>query len=108
VTARPGDLPAHNQNNTTKEAGMDLQWWITVIGVPLVGALFWLRFHDRDEVDNAMRGLKDELANYKLLVATSFVSVSYLKDVEGRIMAHLEKIEKKIDRVIEQRHPPAD
>jgi hypothetical protein len=34
--------------------------------------------------------------------------VSYLKDVEGRIMAHLEKIEKKIDRVIEQRHPPAE
>jgi len=81
---------------------------------PLYGGLFarrftfWLRFHDRDEVDNALRGLKDELANYKLLVATSFVSVSYLKDVEGRIMAHLEKIEKKIDRVIEQRHPPAD
>jgi hypothetical protein len=71
-----------------------------------VGALFWLRLHDRDDVDKALRGLKDELASYKLLVATSFVSVSYLKDVEGRIMAHLKKIEKKIDRVIEQRHPP--
>ncbi len=79
-----------------------------MLGCALGGALFWLRFHDRDEVDNALRGLKDELANYKLLVATSFVSVSYLKDVEGRIMAHLEKIEKKIDRVIEQRHPPAE
>ncbi len=85
---------------------MDLQWWVTVIGVPLVGALFWLRFHDRDEVDNSLRDLKDELANYKLLVATSFVSVTSLKEVESRIMAHLEKIEKKIDRVIEQRHPP--
>jgi hypothetical protein len=85
---------------------MDLQWWITVIGVPIVAALFWLRFHDRDELDNSLRALKDELANYKLLVATSFVSGSYLKEVEGRIMAHLEKIEKKIDRVIEQRHLP--
>jgi hypothetical protein len=85
---------------------MDLQWWVTVIGVPVVGALFWLRFHDRDEVDNSLRGLKDELANYKLLVATNFVSVTSLKEVESRIMAHLEKIEKKIDRVIEQRHPP--
>lgn len=85
---------------------MDLQWWVTVIGVPLVGALFWLRFHDRDEVDNSLRGLKDELANYKLLAATNFVSVTSLKEVESRIMAHLEKIEKKIDRVIEQRHPP--
>jgi hypothetical protein len=87
---------------------MDLQWWISVIGVPIVGMLFWLRFHDRDDVDDALRGLKDELANYKLLVATSFVSVSYLKEVEARIMAHLDKIEKKIDRVIDQRHPPAE
>lgn len=87
---------------------MDLQWWITVIGIPIVGALFWLRFHDRDELDNSLRALKEELANYKLLVATSFVSGSYLKEVEGRIMAHLEKIEKKIDRVIEQRYPPPE
>ena len=87
---------------------MDLQWWIAVIGIPIVGALFWLRFHDRDDIDRALQALKDELANYKLLVATSFVSVSYLRDVEDRIMGHLEKIEKKIDRMIEQRHPPAE
>jgi len=87
---------------------MDLQWWIATIGIPLVGALFWLRFRDRDETDKTLRSLAADLASYKLTVATSFVSVSYLKDVEGRIMAHLEKIEKKIDRVIEQRHPPAE
>ncbi|WP_409727454.1 hypothetical protein [Pseudorhodoplanes sp.] len=86
---------------------MDLQWWITVIGVPLVGALFWLRFHDRNETDAALRALKDELANYKLLVATSFVTATSMKELEGRIMSHLDKIEKKIDRVIEQKHPPA-
>jgi hypothetical protein len=85
---------------------MDLQWWITVIGVPIVGALFWLRFRDRDDIDRSMRALKDDLANYKLLVATGFASVAHLKEVETRIMAHLEKIEHKIDRVIEQRRPP--
>lgn len=84
---------------------MDLQWWIAVIGVPVVGALFWLRFHDREETDKELRAIKDDLANYKLIVATGFVSVASLKDVERRIMDHLEKIEKKIDRVIEQRHP---
>jgi hypothetical protein len=87
---------------------MDLQWWIATIGIPLVGALFWLRFRDRDETDKTLRNIAADLASYKLTVATSFVSVSYLKDVEGRIMAHLEKIDQKIDRVIEQRHPPAD
>lgn len=86
---------------------MDLQWWITVIGAPLVSALFWLRFHDRHETDAALRNLKDELANYKLLVATSFVTATSMKELEGRIMSHLDKIEKKIDRVIEQKHPPA-
>jgi hypothetical protein len=87
---------------------MDLQWWITVIGAPIVGALFWLRLRDRDDIDNAMRALKEDLANYKLLVATGFASVSHLKDVESRIMANLEKIERKIDRVIDQRHPPSN
>ncbi|MFN3347438.1 hypothetical protein [Pseudorhodoplanes sp.] len=87
---------------------MDLQWWITVIGVPLVGALFWLRFHDREIVDKGLREIKDELANYKLLVATSFVTATSMKDLEVRIMSHLDKIERKIDRVIDQRHPPAD
>ncbi len=52
--------------------------------------------------------MKDELANYKLLVATSFVTATSMKDLEGRIMSHLDKIEKKIDRVIVQRHPPAE
>ncbi len=51
----------------------------------------WLRFHDREDMDKTFRALKDDLANYKLLVATNFVSVSYLKDVETRIMTHLEK-----------------
>jgi hypothetical protein len=86
---------------------MDLQWWITAIAIPVVGALLWLRFHDRDDIDKAMRALKDDLANYKLLVATGFASVSHLKEVEARIMTNLEKIERKIDRVIDQRHPPA-
>ena len=62
---------------------MDLQWRIIVIGIPVVGALFWLLFHHRDGIDTALQGVKDELANYKLLVATSFVSV------------HLEKIERR-------------
>jgi hypothetical protein len=87
---------------------MDLQWWIATIGIPLVGALFWLRFRDREETDKALRGLTTDLSNYKLTVATGFASIAYLKDVETRIMTHLEKIEHKIDRVIGQRHTPAE
>ena len=87
---------------------MDLQWWITAIGIPLVGGLIWLRFHDREDMDKGFRALKDDLSNYKLHAAINFVSVSSLREVEARIMTHLEKIEQKIDRMIEQRHPPAE
>lgn len=87
---------------------MDLQWWITAIGIPVVGSLIWLRFHDREDFDRAFRGLKDEIAAFKLHAATNYVPVSSLREVEARIMSHLEKIEHKIDRVIEQRHPPAE
>jgi hypothetical protein len=87
---------------------MDLRWWITVIGVPLVAALFRLRFHDRASVDKGLGEIKDELSNDKLLVATSFVSLSTIKDLEAQIMAHLEKIEGKIDRVIDSRQTRGD
>lgn len=87
---------------------MELHWWIGAIEIPALGGLFWLLQSYRAASDKSIVVVRDDLANYKLIVATSFASVSYLKDVEGRIMAHLEKIEKKIDRVIEQRHPPAE
>ena len=79
---------------------------ITVIGIPVVGALFWLRFHRRHR-QGAARS-QGRACKLQGAVATSFVSVSYLRDVEDRIMGHLEKIKKKIDRMIEQRHPPAE
>ena len=41
---------------------MDLQWWITAIGIPVVGGLIWLRFRDREDMDKGFRALKDDLA----------------------------------------------
>jgi hypothetical protein len=87
---------------------MDLQWWIATIGIPLVGALFWLRFRDRDETDKTIRALTTDLANYKLTVATSFASIAYLKDIENRIMNQLQKIDEKVDRLTERRHMPGE
>ncbi len=41
---------------------------------------------------------REDLAAYKTEVAKDYASIGYLKDVEKRIMAQLEKIEGKIDR----------
>ena len=45
-------------------------------------------------------GVELALANFKTEVAERYVSVTYLKDVEGRLMMLLEKIEKKFDRLL--------
>lgn len=41
---------------------------------------------------------KADLAAYKTEVAKEYASIGHLKDVEGRIMRKLDKIEDKVDR----------
>ncbi len=45
-----------------------------------------------------IQNCKADLAAYKTEVAKDYASIKYLKDVETRIVAHLEKIEDKLDR----------
>jgi hypothetical protein len=92
---------------------MTLAWWIAVIGMPVVGAIFVLIFRHRDAAEKAVEDvrqtgerscaiLKEEIYNFRLRSAEQFASISYLKDVETRIMANLEKIDKKIDRLTDR------
>ena len=84
--------------------------WATMIELPIFLTLFRLMFKNRkelgDDIDNvknnsdqAMSSTKDALAEFKLHVARNYVSINYLKDVEGRITNHLLRIEKKLDEV---------
>lgn len=81
---------------------MDLIWWITAIELPVLGGLFWLLQSHRREDEREHRAIRDNLAAFKLHVATGYASIVYLKDVESRLTAHLLKIEAKLDRVVDR------
>lgn len=94
----------------TGAASLDLVWWITAVELPVVAALFFLIWRQRQELmqtaddlrshhgqrEEALRG---ELSAFKLEVAKSYASTQALKDVEVRLTAHLVRIEQKLDGV---------
>lgn len=93
--------------NTILNSG--LMWWITAVDVPVLSALFWMNVRTRrdneEAIENLREGfelrstqLREALAAFKLEVAKSYASVSDLRDLEGRIVSHLIRIESKLDR----------
>lgn len=106
---------------------MDLQWWISLFAIPIVGGLIGLSFYFRAEcilaaervardsdafrvalqrsiddnrraVDMNLLATQRELEAHKLRVAESYVSNDNLHQLERRIMDMLEKMDRKIDK----------
>lgn len=86
----------------------DVIGWITGVEVPVMAGLFWLNWRTRrdgetalddarHEFETGLSFLRDNLAAYKLEVAKSYASISYLKEVERRLTDHLVRIENKLD-----------
>jgi hypothetical protein len=87
----------------------DPQWWVTAVELPVLGGLYWLLWRTRTDLDartgdNRLRTeagdtrLRERIADFKLEVAKSYASVASLNDVERRLVAHLVRIETKLDR----------
>lgn len=85
-----------------------LNWWITAVEIPVVSALFWAVWRARREGDDAVRHLREvvesrnaqmreALAGFKLEVAKSYAAIGDMKELEGRLVAHLLRIEAKLD-----------
>lgn len=88
---------------------MDWLNWVELVVLPVVGFLVWLIFHNRaaadeaiDELEKELRRVRSaaahELAEFKLEVAKEYASITYLKDVETRLLGTLKRIEDKLDR----------
>ncbi|MBR0670388.1 hypothetical protein [Neoroseomonas soli] len=86
------------------------QWWITAIEAPVVAALFWmihgLRRDTHDRIDrgdqrdsDALSRTRDELAQFKVEVARTYVPLSLIRDLDRRISDHLIRIEEKLEEV---------
>lgn len=80
-------------------------WWITCVDIPLIGAMtaLILRFrremaHDLSEQARKTTRLNEILADFKLEVAKNYASLCDLKDTESRLIAHLLRIEAKLDQ----------
>lgn len=86
-----------------------LLWWITVIDIPAMSALFWILMRHKRESDAALRQtqeilelrchqLREGLAGFKLEVAKNYAAITEMKDLELRIVSHLLRIESKLDK----------
>jgi hypothetical protein len=64
----------------------DLNWWITVIEIPVMSLMFWLIWRTREE-----------LTAHKLKIAEDYAERSDVKTLEQRLTAHLLRIEAKLD-----------
>ena len=86
-----------------------LLWWISVVDIPAMSAMFWLIFRTRKEGEASLRHLqeilelrchqlREALASFKLEVAKHYASIGEMKDLEERLVSHLLRIEAKLDR----------
>ncbi|MDR2933720.1 MAG: hypothetical protein LBU68_00335 [Rickettsiales bacterium] len=91
----------------------NILWWISVIEIPIIAAMFKMMKSSRDEVDDNiknyqstvsenLRDLSKQLFEYKLFVAQNYASIAYMKDIEKRLTDHLLRIEDKIQNASEK------
>lgn len=87
---------------------IDMVWWVSAVEIPALSGLWWLVWrtrqqqdaeiaHQREMLEATTNRARDALAAYKLEVAKTYASISYLKDVERRLTDHLLRIEAKLD-----------
>ena len=88
--------------------------WLAMVELPVLGGMFWFVWRTRRDGELALADhyrrfeinlgrLRENVDAYKLVVANTYVSIPYLKDVERRLTSHLVRIENKLDRRSENR-----
>ena len=89
-------------------SGINLEWWIRVIELPILAGLFKMMWDIKKELiariervehrhtDVAMR-LREELAAFKLEVARGYVPIQMMRELDRRVSLQLMRIEEKLD-----------
>jgi MFS superfamily sulfate permease-like transporter len=87
--------------------GGTLAAWVG-IGVTVALAIFGfiLRTYKEkiDEAKATASKAREELSEYKLVVAEKYASIPYLKDVESRILTAITDMSKRLDRLVAAEH----
>jgi hypothetical protein len=88
-------------------------FWITAVYIPMITAIFWLILRSRKEIEIELEKLqhlletrhsqlRDSLSAYKLEVAKTYSTQTDFRNLEGRLVAHLLRIESKLDKQVER------
>lgn len=72
-------------------------WWIAVIEIPIISALFWLIWNSRKEFETGLTKISAALAEHRIEVAKTYAETRDLRIIENRLTAHLLRIEAKLD-----------
>lgn len=84
--------------------------WIRFVEIPVAAGLFWMihglrqDFLNRaDRIDErgaeALTRTREDLADYKLEVARTYVPLSLIRDVDRRLSEHMLRIESKLGEI---------
>jgi len=71
--------------------------WILAVDVPLITAFIVALSKFRRDVERALDDFRERFNAYKLEVAQNYASINHVKDLESRLIAHLLRIETKLD-----------
>ena len=77
--------------------GQAFLWWIAVIELPVLSALFWMVWNSRREFETAILAINQALANHRIEVARTYAQTRDVRIIENRLTAHLLRIEAKLD-----------
>lgn len=72
-------------------------WWIAVIELPVLSALFWMIWNSRREFENGLMKMQQTLADHRIEVARTYAETRDIRIIENRLTAHLLRIEAKLD-----------
>jgi Na+-transporting NADH:ubiquinone oxidoreductase subunit NqrB len=77
---------------------MDWTLWMTLAVIPALSAMFWWVWRVQAQLVELESQLLNQLADFKLDVAKNYASNFSLRETEARLVAHLNRIEAKLDR----------
>ncbi|HAJ89556.1 MAG TPA: hypothetical protein DCM27_00860 [Rhodospirillaceae bacterium] len=72
-------------------------WWVAVIELPIISALFWMIWNSRREFETGLMRINQALADHRIEVARTYAETRDIRIIENRLTAHLLRIEAKLD-----------
>lgn len=78
--------------------------WIAIVDAPLITAFIITFTRLRGDVNRQIEKLREKLNACKLDMAQNYASVNQVKDLEARLIAHLLRIETKLDNTALKAH----